>query len=80
MEGNGFSIRLQDSTGYTISFSGDLRVEARWNGNYLTLRSGDPGTGSFHITLEGPATVHVLHVVVVGSVEDIGRAGVFMIY
>ncbi len=80
LEGNGFSIRLQDSTGYTISFSGDLRVEARWNGNYLTLRSGDPGTGSFHITLEGPATVHVLHVVVVGSVEDIGRAGVFMIY
>ncbi len=79
LEGNGFSIRLQDSAGYTISFSGDLRLEAQWNGDYLTLRSGDPGTGSFHITLEGPAAVHVLHVVVVGSVEEIGRTGVFSI-
>ena len=80
LQGNGFSILLQDSAGYTISFSGDLMLEARWNGDYLTLRSGDPGTGSFHITLEGPAAVHVLHVVVVGSVEEIGRAGVFSIY
>ena len=79
LEGNGFSIRLQDSAGYTISFSGDLRLEAQRNGDYLTLRSGDPGTGSFHITLEGPAAVHVLHVVVVGSVEEIGRTGVFSI-
>ena len=75
----GLGVELEAEGYDSVSVVSDLDVIATLYGGDITLKSsGAPGTGSFHVILDGDGGRLILHVIVVETVEDIGGTGMFL--